>query len=81
MIRHDAITEKPCRHADQRFGQQFFKRAIVAVMAENAYTSDRAVQDMENQPSGLVQRSMRHTRIVGTSNIDARPETLGERRE
>ena len=76
MIRHHAITEKPGRYARKRLGKHIFKRTIVAVMAKNAYTPDGAIQDMKNQPSRLVQRSMRHDPIGRTSKIDALPETL-----
>lgn len=71
MIRHHAITEKPGGYARKRLAEHIFKRAIVVVMAKNAYTSDGAIQDMKNQPSRLVQRAMRHNSHRLLSNSGA----------
>lgn len=76
MIRHHAISEKPGGYACERFGDQIFKRAVVAVIEENAYTPHGAIQDVKNQASGYVQRSLRHGQARGTSNSDAQPGTV-----
>jgi hypothetical protein len=77
VIRHDAISQHPRRDLFECLGQHTLKGVIIAVVAENAYSPDRTIEDVKHKTARLAEASMWHSECSRPrSNSDACLEAL-----